>query len=157
MRQLTGGDTKACHEVVDNGKQGCSPLQLDPKGLDTAIQRDSDNQCDVEPIHMLVPIWLCYGAIGDVRFSRIVGFASIWLWRPCHGRRLWWEKLRLHGHMAGSRLMWRHTVSKKKKADGAGSRRNGKEGEREGWGWERRECVRGFSFLMDLGFLISWG
>lgn len=86
--QLTGGDTKACHEVVDKCKQGCSPLQRDPEGLDTAIERNSNNESNIEPVDMLVPVGLGYGGIGDVRFPWIVRFVSVWLRRLCQGRWL---------------------------------------------------------------------
>lgn len=86
--RLTGGDTKTCHEVVDNRKQRRSPLQRDPKGLDRAIERNCNDESDIEPIDMLVPVGLCYGHIGDVGFPRIVRFASIWLGRLRHDRWL---------------------------------------------------------------------
>lgn len=76
---LTSSDAKTSHEVVDNGEYGGSPMERNPKGLDTAVQRNADNEGDVEPIDMLVPIRLGDGGIGNMGLLGIVGLAAVGL------------------------------------------------------------------------------
>ena len=65
-------DTQASAEVVNHSEESCLPPHWRPEGLDAAIERNTDYQCDVEPIDMLIPILLGNGLVCDVRLLRIV-------------------------------------------------------------------------------------
>lgn len=53
---VTGSDPKSRGEVVDDTPHGCLPMQRRPEGGDTADERDPNDQVDVEPVDMFVPI-----------------------------------------------------------------------------------------------------
>ncbi len=70
--KLTSCDTQTGHEVISNGPDSCFPLQRCPDCLDEAIDGDADDEDDIQPVNVLVPVLSRDGALGDVRFLRIV-------------------------------------------------------------------------------------
>lgn len=73
------GDTKTSHEVVGNGPDGGLQLKGYPESLDAAIDRDADDEGDVQPMNVLVPIRLGDGSVGDVRLLWVIFGVSVWL------------------------------------------------------------------------------
>lgn len=49
-------DPEPCAVVVDDGPDGGLELQRRPEGLDCPVQRDTDDEDDVQPVDMLVPV-----------------------------------------------------------------------------------------------------
>lgn len=54
--KLTRSDPEACHEIVNDSKHRRPPVQRHPDGLDDAIERHADDQGDIQPVHMFIPI-----------------------------------------------------------------------------------------------------
>lgn len=54
--KLTSSDPEACHEIVDVGEQSRLPIKWHPEGLNAPVQRHADDQGDVQPVDMLIPI-----------------------------------------------------------------------------------------------------
>lgn len=81
---------------------------MNPECLNTPIHGNAHDEGNIEPVHMLVPVGLGDGGVGDVRLLRIVGSVSIGLRSFGHWRGLGREELRLHCHITGSRLMGWH-------------------------------------------------
>lgn len=86
--QLTRGHAETAHEIIDDGKHGRLPLEMDPPGLDEAIQRNTDDQNDVEPIDMFVPVGLGHGDLGNVLFLGVIRLVPVGFGRLCHWRWL---------------------------------------------------------------------
>jgi hypothetical protein len=72
-------DTETSHEVICYSPDGGLELERSPIGSNEAVDGNSNNQGDVEPIDMFVPIRLGDGLLGDVRFLGIVLLVTIWL------------------------------------------------------------------------------
>ena len=53
---VASSDSKPRGEVVSNAPYGGLPIQRRPESSDAANQRDANDQVDVEPIDMLVPV-----------------------------------------------------------------------------------------------------
>lgn len=70
---LTGCDANAGHEVVDDGEEGGPQLQRGGVGGDAAVERHADDEDDIEPVDVLVPVLAGHGQVRDVRFLG-VGF-----------------------------------------------------------------------------------
>lgn len=122
---VSRSDSETGCEVVGDGPDGGRQTERSPPSSDKTDHRDADNQGDVEPVDVLVPILLGHGHVGDVRPKRVlvrfstranwgcrsllgvvvlvtVGFRGL-----CHGR--WLRHLgRVDCHHAGSRLVGRH-------------------------------------------------
>lgn len=49
-------DTKTGHEVIGNCADGSLELKRCPDGLNAAVQRHTDDEGDIEPIDVFVPI-----------------------------------------------------------------------------------------------------
>lgn len=47
--------------------------------MNKAVHRDADDEGDVEPVDMFVPVLFCDGRLGDMRLLGIVLWISIWL------------------------------------------------------------------------------
>jgi len=71
-------------------------LERRPVGLNQPIGRYADDEGDIEPVDMLVPVRPGNGLFGDVRLLGIVLLVTIWLCGLCHIRWrlrsvLWWR------------------------------------------------------------------
>jgi hypothetical protein len=64
----TSGNAHARHEVVDDGPETGSPLQRRGIGGDEAIDRHEDDEDNIEPVDMVVPVGTGDGLVGDVLF-----------------------------------------------------------------------------------------
>jgi hypothetical protein len=64
--QLTCCDTETGEEVVDNGPDGGLELQRHPEGLDQPVQGDTNDEDDVQPVDMLVPVLTSDGRVGNM-------------------------------------------------------------------------------------------
>lgn len=64
--KLTCGDAQTGEEIIDDSPGDGLQLDGDPKGLDAAIDGDSDDEEDIEPVDMLMPVVTVDGSIGDV-------------------------------------------------------------------------------------------
>ena len=76
---VTCRDTKAGGEVVGYCPKRCLELERNPDSLNEAIHRDADNESDIKPVDMFVPVLFCDGSLGDVRLLGIVLWISVWL------------------------------------------------------------------------------
>lgn len=76
---VAGSDTKTGREIVGNGPDGGRKTERRPVGSDEASNRNTDNEGDVEPVDVLVPILSRDREISDVRLARVVGLVSVWL------------------------------------------------------------------------------
>lgn len=73
QRQRTSCDSETGEVVVDDGPDGGLELQGHPDGLDASVQRDSDDEEDIEPVDMLVPVLARHGRIGDMDLLGLSG------------------------------------------------------------------------------------
>ena len=76
FRRLTGSDTKTSHEIVGNRPDSRLQLKRCPVCCNESVDRKADNEGDVQPVDMLVPVRLCDCLLGDVRFLGIELLAS---------------------------------------------------------------------------------
>lgn len=76
---ITCGDAQTGGKVIQNGPDGGLCLEGDPEGLDTAIQGNSDDEVDVEPVDVLVPVGACHGGVGDMDLLGVIGGVSVGL------------------------------------------------------------------------------
>ena len=53
---ITSSDSKPRSEIISNAPYGGLPIQRRPESSDAANQWDANDQVDVKPIDMLVPI-----------------------------------------------------------------------------------------------------
>ena len=84
---LTCCDTETGEEIVGDGPNGSLELQRHPERLDAPIQRDSNDEEDVQPVDMLVPVVAIDSRIGDMDLLSIRS-ASPGVRRLCrHGGR----------------------------------------------------------------------
>ena len=81
-------DTETGHEIVGNSEDGGLEQKRCPKSLNAAVQRNADNEGDIEPVDMLIPVCFGDGSVGDVRLFWIIFCASVWLRRFSHGTGL---------------------------------------------------------------------
>ena len=56
--------------------------------MNESVKWDSNNQSDVQPVDMLVPVGSGHGSVSDVLFLGIVGLVSIRLRALGHGSGL---------------------------------------------------------------------
>lgn len=59
-------DTETGREVVGNCPNGSLCVERSPESCNASCERNADNQCDVEPIDVLVPVFPGHGRVGDV-------------------------------------------------------------------------------------------
>ena len=64
---VTGCDTETGHEVVDEGPDGGLPLERSPVCLNDTIEWNTDNESDIEPVDVFVPVEPGHRLVGDVR------------------------------------------------------------------------------------------
>lgn len=74
---LTSCDPQAGHEVVDHRPDGSLEVQRHPESLDTASQRDSQDQGDVEPVDVLIPVGEGHLGICDMRLLVLLLLRSL--------------------------------------------------------------------------------
>lgn len=53
---VTSSDSEPRSEIVSNTPYGGLPIQRRPESSDAANERDANDQIDVKPIDMLVPV-----------------------------------------------------------------------------------------------------
>ena len=75
----TSGDSKPGSEIVCNSEQGRPPLHGRPNSLNAAIERNADDESDIEPIDVLMPIGLGDRRVGDMGLLGVVTPASVGL------------------------------------------------------------------------------
>lgn len=85
---VTGSNAETGAEVVDDGKQRRLPFQWCPEGVDETSNGHTDNQGDVQPVDVLVPVLPRHGSLGDVRLFRVVFRVSVGLILAGHDWRL---------------------------------------------------------------------
>lgn len=72
-------DAEAGAEIPDDRPKGGLPIERREEGLDEAIDGNTNNECDIEPVDMLVPVPFRDGLVCDVWLLGVVGFAPIGL------------------------------------------------------------------------------
>lgn len=72
-------DTETSHEIIGNRPESGLELERHPKSLDAAINRYADDEGDIQPVDMLVPVRSGHGSFGDVRFLGVIFGVSVWL------------------------------------------------------------------------------
>lgn len=77
--ELTSCDAQTGCKVVQHGKHECLHLQRDPPSLDHAIQWNADDESDIEPVDMFVPVGFGDGSLSDVLLLGVVRFVPVWL------------------------------------------------------------------------------
>ena len=109
---ISSCNAQAGSEVVGHSPDGGLPFEWCPEGGNDATDGDADNENDIEPVDVLVPVLLCHGGLSDVRLLGVVGLVPDRLLRVRLGgsRGLAGEVGRVHGGHAGDRLMRRHLV-----------------------------------------------
>lgn len=73
------GDTKAGSKVIDNGPNECRKTKRSPGSVDESDDWDNEDEDDVKPIDVLVPILFRHWLIGDVWLAWAVFLVAIWL------------------------------------------------------------------------------
>jgi hypothetical protein len=79
QKKLTSGNTQSCHEIVGNRPDSSLPLERCPVRCKESVDRNSNNESDIEPIDVFVPVGLGNRFLGDVRLLGIVSLVAIWL------------------------------------------------------------------------------
>ena len=74
---VAGSDAETGCEVVGNGPEDCLQLHRYPKGLYATIQRDADDEVDIEPVDVLVEVRLGHRRLCDVHLLRVVLGVSV--------------------------------------------------------------------------------
>jgi hypothetical protein len=92
---LTSCNTEASHEIVRNCPDGCLQLERCPVGCDETVDWKANNEGDIQPVDVLVPVGLRNGLLGDVRLLGIVLLVAVRLRRFGHAK---WRLLYLRGH-----------------------------------------------------------
>lgn len=63
---LTSCDAQSSEEVVDDCPDSSLQLQRHPESLDTAGDGNADDESDVQPVDVLVPVLASHLSIGNV-------------------------------------------------------------------------------------------
>ncbi len=63
--------------IVQHSPYGSLPVQRGPNGLNAAVNWDPDNQENIEPIHVTVPIGLCQGLIRDMYLLGVIASVPV--------------------------------------------------------------------------------
>ena len=69
---VTSCDSEPGAEIVGNSPDGRLPPQWCPDGGDEAGKRDADDENDIKPVDMLVPVLPRQRRLGDVRLLGVV-------------------------------------------------------------------------------------
>ena len=81
--ELTSCDAETSHEVVGNCPDGRLQLERCPVRCDETVDWKANDESDVQPVDMFVPVGLRNWLLGDVRLLGVVLLASR-LKRLCH-------------------------------------------------------------------------
>lgn len=65
-------DAHSGHEVVNDGPEGGLPVQGRPVGGDAPIEGNADDEDDIEPVDVLIPVLACHRQVGDVWFLGVM-------------------------------------------------------------------------------------
>ena len=124
---VASGDTETSCEVVSNCPDGGVTVERSPPGLDQTQEGNANNQEDVEPVDVLVPVGLGHGGVGDVRPEEllisnqltlpididsllgVISLVTVGLILRSHGRTLLGE-VRVDSHHASGGLVGRHVA-----------------------------------------------
>lgn len=74
---VTSGDSKTGKVVVEDGKGESLPVEGCPQGSNQTHDRNADNEGNIEPIDMLVPIGPRHFGVCDVWFFWVIFVASV--------------------------------------------------------------------------------
>ena len=66
-------DTETGSEVIGDGPDCGRSAERSPESGDATNDRDANNQNDIEPVDVLVPVLSGHRRIGDVRLIWVVG------------------------------------------------------------------------------------
>lgn len=106
---VSSRDTQTRPEVVYDRPDGGLPAEGNPECRDAASKGKANDEENIEPVDVLVPIGTGNRKVGDVRLLR-VGFGVVANWlRPARTRLGLREVLGINGLHAGGGLM-RHGV-----------------------------------------------
>ena len=85
---IAGGDTEASGEVVQYSPEGRLPFEWCPQRSNASDDRNADDEEDIEPIDVLVPVLPRHWRLRDVWLLRVIllvphGLLRCWLrlWR----------------------------------------------------------------------------
>ena len=81
---ISSCDSQTGGEVIQNGKDGCLQVQRRPPGLDAAVYGNANDEGDIEPVDVLVPIRLGHGRLCDVWLLGVIFRASVGFRGLCH-------------------------------------------------------------------------
>jgi hypothetical protein len=70
--ELTSCDAQTGHEVVYDRPDSRLPLERSPEGGNEAVQGHKEDERNIDPVDMLVPIVDGHGLFSDVRFRGII-------------------------------------------------------------------------------------
>jgi len=74
---ITSCDSQTSHEIIRN-RPGCSlPMQWCPVCGNETVDRQANDEGDIEPVDVLEPVGFRDGLFGDVRFLGIVLLVAI--------------------------------------------------------------------------------
>ena len=109
---VTSGDTETSSEVEGDGPDGSLQVERSPVGGDEAAHGDANDESDIEPVDVLVPVLLCQGSLSDVRLLGVVLCVPDRLLRVRlgGGGRLAGQESRVNGLHASGGLVGRHVV-----------------------------------------------
>lgn len=105
---VSSGDAQTSGKVVGNSPDGSFELQGSPVGRNTSSQWDADNEVDIQPVDVFVPVRSGHWCLCDVNFLGVIFGISVGLRRFGHGRGLGGSEFGFDGQVASSRLRGRH-------------------------------------------------
>lgn len=108
--QLLSFPYQSSSEVVQHRENGGLQVQWRPESLNATSNWDADNEDDIEPVDVLVPVLLGHGRLGDVWLLGVISGISdrlLWVWLRL-GRRGGGLELRVHGVVGLAGLLGRH-------------------------------------------------
>ncbi len=77
-------DTQTSGEVVCNGPNGGLDLERYPEGLDAAVDGNANDESDIKPVDVLIPVRSGHWDLGDVRLLGVIFGISVGLAGLCH-------------------------------------------------------------------------
>lgn len=83
---VAGGDTEASGKVEGDGPDGSLEVERCPVGGDETAHGNANDEDDIEPVDVLVPVLLCHGSLSDVRLLGVIGLVPDRLLRVRLGR-----------------------------------------------------------------------
>lgn len=85
---VSGSDAQSSGEIIEDCKESGFELQWHPESLDAAVQRNADNEGNVEPVDVFVPVRPGHRCLCDMWLLRIIFGVSIRLRGLRHRCRL---------------------------------------------------------------------